>query len=127
MSTELPTEMTTHTATEFWGGDSRGVCLQVMSSLPMVIRDSVEEQVQEEGFIQVTLEEAAALYNTLGVFIANEAKRRQVLLQEEIARLKLNERTVFHEVAELDRSLIAGPTVTVTLISNLCPKAPREK
>ncbi len=127
MSTKLPSEMTTHTATEFWGGDARGVCLQVTSSLPTTIRDSAEEQTHEEGFIQVTLEEAAALYNTLGVFITNEAKRRQALLQDEIVRLELNGRTVFHEVAELDRSLIAGPAVSVTLISNLCPKAPREK
>ena len=113
MSTELKSEMTSHTATQFWGGDARGVCIQITSN--------------EEGFIQLTMEEAAALCNTLGLFIVDEAKRRQDLLKEELVQLKLDERTVFHEVIELDSGLMVGPALAVTMVSKLCPKVRKEK
>ena len=69
MSETLLTKMTSHIATSFWGGDQKGTCLQITSSKPVRIRGCVIEQLQEEGFIQLTLGEAKALMETLKIFI----------------------------------------------------------
>jgi hypothetical protein len=122
MGTEIVTKMTDHTAKEFWGGAERGVCLQVTASSPLHIRDTIGEQLQEEGFINLTMEEAAALYNALGAFVKREAVRRQGLLRKEIEQAKIAERTVFHEVAGLPSDLMAGPEMAVFLVSRYCPK-----
>lgn len=66
MSERLPTKMTRHNATEYWGG--RGLCLQI------TISDDVPRPARAhdlEGFIQLDLEEAEALRDTLAVFIEN--------------------------------------------------------
>ena len=110
MSTEIETKMTSHAAYQYWGGDVLGTCLQING---------------EEGCTQLTLEEAVALCNTLGSFIRREAVRRQQLLRAEIERLKITERTVFHEVAELPEDLMAGPELAVRMVSRYCPAAPR--
>ena len=65
MSESVETKMTDHQVIEFWGGNSRGVCLQFTSSDPLRLRDTVSEQLQEEGFIQLTMEEASALCNDI--------------------------------------------------------------
>ena len=124
MGTEIKTKMTGHIAKEFWGGDNRGVCLQVTASSPLRVRETIGDQLQEEGFIQLTMEEAAALCNVLGGFIKREAKRRQALLKDEIAKAKIAEKTVFHEVAELPSDLMAGPELAVLMVSRFCPKTP---
>ena len=71
MSESVETKMTDHQVIEFWGGNSRGVCLQVTASA-LRIRATIDEQLQEEGFIQLTMEEAAALCNDLGRFVKRE-------------------------------------------------------
>jgi len=113
MGTNINTEMQWHILKEFWGGDGRGVCLQITA-----IAD-------DEGFIQLTMEEATALCNDLSAFIKREALRRQALLREHIGQLKYVERTVFNEVAELPNELMAGPRLAVETVSRFCPKAPR--
>jgi hypothetical protein len=125
MSTELKTKMTEHTVVRFWGGDDRGVCLQVTASAPLKVRDSIADQLQEEGFIHLTMEESAALCNDLGAFVKAEAVRRQGLLKEQIEQAKLDMKTVLHEVAELPDDLMAGPALAVDMVSKFCPKAPR--
>lgn len=127
MGTEIITKMECHTVKEMWGGDERGVCLQVTASAPLRIRETISEQLHEEGFIQLTMEEAAALCNTLGAFVKREAKRRQALLREQIERAKIAERTIFHEVAELPEDLMAGPELAVRMVSQFCPKVAEVK
>ena len=65
MSTEIETKMTEHTANEFWGGDDRGICLQITEMGP-----------RQNGYIQLTMEEADALYIALGCYVKREATRR---------------------------------------------------
>lgn len=108
MSTELDTRMAEHYITEFWGGSERGVCLQVTRN--------------DRLFIQLTMEEAAALCNDLGAFIKREATRRQGLLRDQLKELQLDVQTVFHEVAELPSDLMAGPELAVSMVSRFCPK-----
>ena len=43
MSESVETKMTDHQVIEFWGGNSRGVCLQVTASDPLRLRDTVSE------------------------------------------------------------------------------------
>jgi len=124
MGTKIDSKMTDHSAKEFWGGNDRGVCLQVMASTPLRVRDTIEEQLQEEGFIQLTMEEAASLCSDLGAFIKREAVRRQTLLREELERVKITEKMVFHEVLELPENLMAGPELAVLMVSLFCPKTP---
>jgi hypothetical protein len=121
MSTMVDTKMTDHTAVEFWGGADRGVCLQITASC-MRIHDNTIDQVQEEGYIQLTMEEAAALCNDLGSFVRREALRRQDLLRRELEDAKIAERMVFREVANLPADLMAGPELAVLTISRYCPR-----
>lgn len=114
MGTEVKTKMENHTIREFWGGDERGVCLQITAATA----------VDDEGFVQMTMEEAAALCSDLGAFIKREATRRQRLLRDQLEQLKRDERTVFNEVAELPDELMAGPELAVMMVSRFCPKTP---
>ena len=122
MGTELKSKMTDHQIKQSWGGDTRGICLQITASSPLKICDSMEKQMQEEGFIKITMEEAAALCNDLGKFVKTEARRRQKLLRDQLARLKLNEKSVFNEVAKLPEDLMSVPELTILLVSRFCPK-----
>jgi hypothetical protein len=76
MSTEIITAMKDHTLVEFWGGDRRGLCAQVTAT-KIPIEDSVLHQLQVEGFITLTLDEACELISALTGFIKREATRRQ--------------------------------------------------
>jgi hypothetical protein len=68
------------------------------------------------------MEEANALRNALGVFIREEAKRRQALLRRDLKELKLAEKSVFNEIATLpDESFDTFETVT-SLVAAYCPK-----
>ena len=69
MGTEIQTRMKGHTATEFWGGEKRGVCMQITAA-HLNIKDTVMEQLQVEGFIQLTVGDAMALIETLKEFVA---------------------------------------------------------
>ncbi len=126
MGTELETTMTDHTAKQFWGGNERGVCVQITAAGPVPIKDTIGEQLSVEGFVQLTLEEAAALCNTLVAFIRRESKRRQALLSEQLAGLQIAQRTVLHEVAALPESLLTAEGVAVDMIAAYCPKYHKE-
>jgi len=122
MSKELKTKMTDHTITEFWGGVERGNCAQITASCKFKLCDNIEAQLQEEGHVKLTMEDAAALCNDLGQFIKREATRRQGLLKAEIAAHRSIEKIVFNEVAELPENLMAGPEIAVNMVSKFCPK-----
>jgi hypothetical protein len=118
MSTELKTKMSDHSMTQFWGGDNRGVCVQITASAPLQVYDTVE------GWIQLTMEEAAALCSDLSAFVKREAKRRQQLLRSQLDQLKIAQKTVLHEVVELPENMMADPDLAVLMVSKLCPKTP---
>jgi hypothetical protein len=110
MSTYLETEMTEHTACKFWGGDERGMCVQVSKN------DA------SAAYLVITLAEATALVNTLMPFIKEEAQRRQGLLREWLADLKSAERSVFHEIGELSPEFFETVKTSVALVDKFCPK-----
>ena len=123
MSTQLETKMTTHQATRFWGGKDHGQMLQITASTPLNLRDNALDQIQEEGHIVLTMEEAAALAQTLGQFVRAEAVRRQGLLKQQLRELQLAEKTVFHEVAELPSDYFSPSDMSVAMVAKYCPKA----
>jgi len=121
MGTEIKTKMLDHATKEFWGGDQRGVCLQVTASSPLRIKETIADQLHEEGFIQLTMTEAAALCNDLQGFVKREAMRRQELLRAQINQLKMAEKTVFQEVAALPLDFIDTSGLVVSMVAKLCP------
>lgn len=125
MSTEIETKMQDHTLTRFWGGDHRGRCVQITVN-KLKIADSVDRQLQNEGFIHLTMEEAAALCNALAGFICEEAVRRQDLLRKQIEGLQEMEHTVFREVVQLPHELFTVPVTAVDMVAKFCPKTSRE-
>jgi hypothetical protein len=121
MSVDIDSKMADHTLVKFWGGVDKGFCLQITAS-EMDVRDTVAEQLQEEGFIQLTMEEANALRNALGVFIREEAKRRQALLRRDLEGLKLVEKSVFNEIATLPDEFFDTFEMATSLVAAYCPK-----
>ena len=117
MSKEVETKMANHSLTEFWGGDDRGVCIQVTSLTA----------VDGEGFVALTMEEASSLCADLSKFIKREATRRQALLREQLNELKIAERTVFHEVIELSDDHMAVAEIAIGMVSAFCPKSKNSK
>ena len=118
MTTEIETHLTRHSLVEFWGGDKRGICLQVTcrsASTP-------DSGGQEEGYIQLTMAEAAILAKQLADFALREAERRQGLLREQIKSLQDLERTVFGEVSTIRMADYATQELSVALIDVYCPK-----
>jgi hypothetical protein len=121
MSTEIKTTMKDHDIVEFWGGSDKGVCLQVTAK-ELKIADTATAQIQEAGFVKLTMEESAALVNSLLSFIKKEARRRQGLLKKEITNLKITEKTVFTEISDLNMKSFEVGEVAVGLVSKFCPK-----
>lgn len=121
MSKDLPTAMKSHTMTEFWGGNERGVCVQVTAA-EIKVADTVSDQIQNEGYITLTMLEAATLANELASFVAREALRRQSILSENIKSMRELEKTIFSEVAALGPELFepAAP-LAVSLVDKFCP------
>jgi hypothetical protein len=115
MGTHINTKMTHHDIKEFWGGDERGVCLQITAS-------SAWQTIGDEGYIQVTMEEAAELCNDLARFVKRDAIRRQGLLRESIKQAQICERTVFTEIAELPDEFLGVKDMVVSMVSRFCPK-----
>lgn len=71
MSTEMETEMESHSATSFYGGMFRGVCLQITTrNIPFC--KSAEEQIQQPGYIHLTISEARALRDTLDKWLGEK-------------------------------------------------------
>jgi hypothetical protein len=122
MGTEIESKMKHHNANIFWGGDSNGVMIQITSSHFLDIRESIIEQIQEEGFIVLTMEESCALCNVLLKFISEESVRRQELLKHQIREMKGLEKTIFDEVAFIPISDFAVMSVVVDMVSKVCPK-----
>jgi hypothetical protein len=108
MSRELETNMKTHRIKSYWGGNSKGRCVQITGEAP-------------EGYIQLTMVEAAKLINTLAGFVKEEAMRRQALLKKQISDLKITERTIFHEVSELSESLFTEQSISVDMVNRFAP------
>ena len=115
MSTEITTDMTDHTMVTFWGGDERGVMVQVTADRG------------PEGYVTLTFTEAAALANALRGFVMDEAKRRQELLKDAVAEARIQERTIFNEVMELSMATISPPLMAVELIDALCPRVKKQE
>lgn len=69
MSKTIKTNMLDHSVVEFYGGVSRGPCLQITSLKPIQVRDTLLEQLQNEGFIHLTLDEAIILRDVLTTWI----------------------------------------------------------
>lgn len=100
----------------FYGGDERGPCLQI------TMQECRDQTLL--GAVQVDLAGAILLYNTLGGWIKSECERRQKLLREEIRDLRDIEKTVFHEVAHLNSSLIGNNTLAAESILKFAPAVP---
>lgn len=120
MSTEIETNLTRHLLRSFWGGDHRGVCVQVTCS------DPITGSPDQEGYIQLTMEDASELIGHLARFVKAEAVRRQGLLKQKIAGMEDMERTVFHEIANLAPELFEVPNGAVKFVSKFCPKTTHE-
>jgi len=114
MSKDIETDMTKHKATKFWGGSDKGDCIQITSNNI------------DEGYIQLTMEEAVSLVNCLIEFIKNEAVRRQELLKLKIKELKNREKLIVNEIAELDEKYFTIKKVALDLVSRFCPKSKTE-
>ena len=116
MSTEIESRLTRHSLVEFWGGDKRGVCLQVTATDPHAC------EIDQEGYIQLTMADAAILAKHLADFALREAERRQGLLREQIAGLRDLERNVFGEVRDLRMADYSAQELAVALVDVYCPK-----
>lgn len=101
---------------EYYGGDILGPCLQIT----MQDGQHVETQ-QLMGAIQLDLENSIDLYNQLGKWIKRECIRRHDLLREEVANTKELEKTVFSEIAALDRTLIENEPIVAPYILRFAP------
>jgi len=108
MSTDIETKMKHHEATEFWGGDEKGKMLQITDA-------------ESNRYIQVDLSEATALANALSEFVTRECERRQGLLRKQIGALKIAEKTVYEEVANLPRSMFDVQELAVLMVEKFCP------
>jgi hypothetical protein len=58
--------------------------VQITASAPMNLHDEPWEQMQEEGFIQLDLLEAAELITTLSRYVKEEAIRRRDILKDQV-------------------------------------------
>jgi hypothetical protein len=122
MSTELETGMQHHGAATFWGGDKKGVCLQISAtSQEMYTQLLKSNNNQPDFFLDFDLVEAAALAETLATFVKKECLRRQALLKKQVEALKSLEKTVFFEVAELPEQFFNAGPLPVKMVSTFCP------
>ena len=113
MSAEIESSLKEHTLVEFFGGTDRGVCLQVTG---------VELIEGNAPFIQLDITEAAELAYRLAKYCEREAKRRQALLNEQIAEMKELEKTVFAEIRDLDIGKYEVSRLMVSMVNSLTPK-----
>lgn len=116
MSTDIETKLSRHLLRSFWGGDSRGVCVQITCN------DPITGEPDQEGYVQLTMEDASELLCHLSRFVKKEAMRRQLILKDQLKLLKETERTVFHEIANLSPELFDVPNNCVMFVSKFCPK-----
>ena len=106
MSTDIELNSGKISMVSFWGGNKRGVCVQLTS---------------DYGYVQLDMEEAAEIAYELVKFTREEAKRRQQLLQQQIMDLKLVQKTVYNEISELDLSEYEVNKLAVSMIASFCP------
>jgi len=67
MSTDIKTDLPRHSLTEYYGGDERGICVQI-TALKMEDGD---------GYITLSSEEAEILIKDLKGFVKREKTRRK--------------------------------------------------
>lgn len=121
MGEEMKTKMKDHNIRMFPGGSDRGVCVQIASINDLHYCATIYGQFQEEGFIQLTMEEASALQNDLCRFVKEEASRRIELMRKKVGDLKEIEGTVFKEILNLPVDNM-GQDLIVDMVSRFCPK-----
>ena len=49
MSRKIQNKMTEHEAVEYWGGDEKGMCLQIQSSDPVKVKDTPVDQSESQS------------------------------------------------------------------------------
>lgn len=81
-------------AVQFWGGDSRGVCLQITNHS------------SNESYIQVTAAEAVALIPILKTVIDAELKRQSELCDEMIRKNQEMKKTIIKDMSEVAKMAI---------------------
>lgn len=113
MSTEVKTNLRNHSVVTFWGGNERGVCVQI----------TAKNRASEEAFVRLDILDVAELLQVLQQFALQEATRRQALLRDLIKQLQLEQRSVFSEIAELNLSGygLTGAQVALNLVHAYCP------
>lgn len=112
MSEDIETEMTQHVLCEFWGGNKRGVCVQVTALDPAD---------PNNGYLQLDLNEASELAYQLSQYCLREANRRQDLLRKQIEGLKEMEKTVFKEVSEIRLADYESQRFSVRFVNQFAP------
>lgn len=129
MSTEIKTDMKSHSITSYWGGDHLGMMVQITSMEPFKYdtKEAAKYVSGQEGFIQLNLAEATALCNSLNYFIVEECARRKALLQDELENLHEIKKTVFNEVAALNSDWFKVSTLSTMFVDKFCPIVRRNK
>lgn len=106
MSTEIELESKDIHMVQFWGGNEKGSCIQLTG---------------EHGYVQLGLAEAAEIAYELSMFVKSESIRRQKLLKQQIADLKTTEKSVFHEIAEMNLSEYEVNKLVTGYVGAFCP------
>ena len=107
-----------HSFTSFYGGDEKGRCLQITTLSPLRPSD------EGEGYLQLTLTEAAEVAYQIMRWVQKETARRRELLSEELEKLKLVDSRIFKEIRSFDDSVLACQINVdfVKLVDATCPK-----
>jgi|GEM_PF-6688545 len=111
MSTEIKATLKHKTVVRFWGGDKHGAMLQVTG---------------DDGYVQFDLAEAVEIIQVFSAFASEEAKRRQELLRKKVEETKELEKTVWAEIATLEKELF-DIDIKLTGISYIDTYAPKVK
>jgi len=90
-----------------WGGNDKGRIIQLTS---------------DDGYVQLTLSEAANIAYKLSEFIKEESIRRQKLLRQQIENLKDIDKTVFKEIADMNMVEYDVQRLQVAFVDSYCPK-----
>lgn len=109
MSTEIKANLNNKIVIRFWGGDERGAMLQVTGN---------------DGYVQFELKEAVEIVKVFSDFATQEAKRRQELLKKKVKEMQGLEKTIWEEVANLDKELldIDARKIAIILVDKYAPK-----
>lgn len=95
MSTSLGKVNSIH-ANCFWGGDSRGCCLQLTN-------------LEGDGYVQLKASEIIALMPAFKYVIDAELNRQKASVEKAIKDNKELEKSIFHDIREVAEMAIAQP------------------